>query len=257
MKPLLKTIVLCTLLLTIYSCENTTEPVKTEEVVPYMSLHVGDIRQYYEETSGVRFQWSVIDTVYRTDGQKVYAVKESWLFESGLYTVILYYYIHDGYFIQTDLESNAKQSGETGLAKTNNFNEQKLAPVYPKAGMYCFDEKELNDSLKIFLRVRFVNSFATDIALFNTVAELNIVRKDNTTRNYIYYAPHWGHIGSVADNQNNKAQMLANYIKVNNEEIGNHLPFASKLHFKSDQSSDILKKNTLFEKFIHLNGIER
>ncbi|MCK5456791.1 MAG: hypothetical protein KAI45_06655, partial [Melioribacteraceae bacterium] len=105
------------------SCESTTE---TEDPTPYISLHVGDVRQYYSETDSSYSKWSITGEAYRTDGQKVF-ISES-VYDST--NLRFYNFIRDGYMYSTQLDSNSHGWN----LEDNPYVEQRLAKVFASEG---------------------------------------------------------------------------------------------------------------------------
>ena len=76
------------------SCkDNGTGQEKPKEEIPYMTLSIGDVRQFYDDPEGVYLPWKVVDTTIRVDGQKVHEVEESIYLYDVSFQATPYYFI--------------------------------------------------------------------------------------------------------------------------------------------------------------------
>ncbi len=241
MKYAIKHLVLFLVLIVSYSCKNSTEPEKPKKEIPYMSLHVGDIRQFYEETGATYFQWQILDTTKRSDRQKVFKLEEVLFLPEGYYKAILYCYIKNNYYIITNIDTVANHKlGAIGKTISAKYNEQKLATIEPKNGDIFLRNEEANDSIKVYFRVSFVDSISTQCGVFKTVAQNEMIHSNNSWKQKIYYAPRFGFIGSSIENNGIKTKILATYLKVNGVEIGNYMPLVT---WKMNNNKYLDKKN--------------
>jgi len=189
------------------SCESSTE---TESPTPYISLHVGDVRQYFFEVDSSYTKWSIIGETYRTDGQKVFI---------GVYgegtmddtTSNSFYFIRDGYFYGTELDTTSEED----IKKTNPFWEQRLAKLFPEDGDKWLHTDGDVDS--IYFVAKYEGEKSTPAKDFKNVYAFTLDTLMKT-----YYAEGYGHIGSSPINGNN--ELLLNYLKINGEEYGEYVP---------------------------------
>lgn len=188
------------------SCESTTE---TESPTPYISLHVGDVRQYFSEVDSSYSKWSIIGETSRTDRQKVFI---------GVYgegtmddtTSNSFYFIRDEYFYGTELDTISNQSIEV----INPFNEQRLAKVYPEDGdKWIHTEGE--DS--IYFVAKYEGDKSTPAKDFNNVYGFTL-----NSFLTVYYAEGYGHIGSSLTNGDFYG--FVNYFKISGKEYGAYVP---------------------------------
>jgi hypothetical protein len=221
MKSFLKILILICLFTILNSCD-TTEFEYPRELIPYVSLAIGDIRQYYDDSEGIYLQYEVIDTTKRIDGQKVFKMEQTLFLPDGFYfRATLYYFIKENFFIATDLDTVSKYPPlpSTSINK-NKFNEQKLAEIFPQNGDYFLRNDVTVDSQKVFFKVSMIDSIATYCGKFTNVAQYEVIDSDPTRNLWIYYAPVYGHVGSIIENNNGKGKIFAKYLKVNRKELG-------------------------------------
>lgn len=224
MKSIFKVVAAIIISTFLFGCKTSTEPEKPKELIPYISLNVGDIRQYYAETEGVYFQWRVLDTTKRVDGQKVFKLEELMFLPEGYYKAILYYFIKDNFYFATNLDTVSNDPlKRMNKLNGNKFNEQRLAEVYPKNGDYFLRNEVIADSEKVFFKVSIIDSMTINCGKFKNVAQYETINTDTSSwKLWIYYAPESGHIGSIIENNNGKQKISATYMKVNGKEIGKY-----------------------------------
>ncbi|MBU2506934.1 MAG: hypothetical protein KJ799_09445 [Bacteroidetes bacterium] len=221
MKVVLKYISSIAVILSIISCESTTEPIKIAEKKPFMSLSVGDIRQYLNETEGFYMQIVVLDTTKRIDGKTVFALEESIIFPDAIFKATNYYFINSEYFIQTELDTVRTSA----INYENPFYEKRLAKIYPNEGDYFLMMIGDVDSAKVFFSVNIIDSLETPAKTFKNVAEYKKNDSDTTRNLRIFYTQVFGHIGLLFGNQNGFAKVYATYLKVGTNELGVYIPF--------------------------------
>ena len=230
MKLVIKITLFTSLFALLNSCESTfIEPIDLNGLVPYMSLNIGDIRQYYDEAEGAYIQYEVVDTTRRVDGQKVFKMKNTLFMPDGFnFRAILYYFIKDNFFIATRLDTvtDYPQDQITNTNR-NKFNEQKLAKIFPRNGDYFLRNETYADSQKFFFKISIIDSLITNCGKFKNVAQYEVIDSEPDWNLLIYYAPYYGNIGSVLENKYGKSKIFAAYIKANNKEICSY----TKLHF--------------------------
>jgi hypothetical protein len=188
-----------------------------ENLVPYMSINVGDIRQYYVAPDNFYIQWEVIDKTFRTDSIETFSVIESYIFSNGIFKATTHYFIRDGYLIKTNIDSS--------LTSANTFNEERLARIYPSDGENFLINIGASDTNKLFMNVKIIDSLETNIITFNKIAEYEQIKNNNPTGFKSFYAQKYGHIGSIINNGNYEGKILLNYLKTNQYELGSYVPF--------------------------------
>ena len=185
---------------------NSTEP---EETNIYMSLSVGDIREYFDTGLEMYQVWEIKEKIKRSDGLDVFVGEWSSSFDTGKYSN--YYAISDNYFIATDLE------------KTNNsenpYHEQRLAKINPKDGDRWLHTIGAADSEKVYFSAKYIGDYKTLAEDFKDVFGFTV---SNIAT--IYYSKFYGHIGSSSPLDTTFTISL-NYAKVNGKEIGKFVPF--------------------------------
>ncbi len=217
-----------------YGCNTNTAP---QEDANYMFLNVGDTREYYLPDIDIYMMIKITGTTKRADNQVVYIGEWSSNSELDSNESVSYYFIKDGYFRSTYLDTvNALNENET-----NPFNEQKLAKIKPVSGdtWQVFDGS--TDSTYAVSTV-YIGSMETPASSFGNVFAFEF---DNILS--AYYARGVGHIGAKSYKPDS-APILANYIKVNNEEYGKIVPIDSlpkrSFKLKQDPFAYILGKRT-------------
>ena len=216
MQKLINSIWLLSILLLTFKCSNNTEPV-VKKPDAFMTLNIGDVRQYYDEKK-LYIQVRVIDTLKRTDGKKVFALEESLLLDDGIYKGINYYFIENGYFKQTYLDTVKTQDKNS----ENPFNEQKLAQVFPENGNSFLRNLGAPDSAKIYFHIKLLDTLKTKYNTFQNVAEYTRISNSSNTQGTFYYASGYGHIGSLFTSGKDTARVFVTYLKVNGREIGKY-----------------------------------
>lgn len=211
--------------LIIAGCESNTEPILQKVPKPYMSLHIGDIRQYYDDPEGLYLQTKIVDTTHRVDGQKVFVFEESFLSSGVIFKGTNYYFIKNGFFLQTELDTvtNPTKNHE------NPFLESKPAKIFPKKGDYFMRTAGVQDSEKVFFKINIIDSLNTTYRTFNNVAEYKVINSSSASlRGAAYYAEGYGHIGSIFISNTDTAKIFIIYSKVDNKEIGKYVTFFDK-----------------------------
>jgi len=204
-------------------CDNSIEPIIPVEKKPYMSLNIGDIRQYYSDIENIYLQLEIIDTAYRSDGQKVYVADYSILLPDGIYKTNVYHFIRDGYFWQTAIDSVMAPAGN----EINPFMESKIINIYPQDGEIFLRTKGVSETDKVFHKINLIDSLETYAQTFENVEECEIIDADTLRNIWLYYAPDYGHVGTLITNPNGVAKISLTYIKVGNSELGQFVSFNS------------------------------
>ncbi|VAX21286.1 hypothetical protein MNBD_IGNAVI01-1873 [hydrothermal vent metagenome] len=189
------------------SCDSSTE---TEAPIPYMSLHVGDVRQYFSEKDSVYDTWYIVGETHRTDGQKVFIGTNEFgsLEDTARY---FYYFIRDGYFYSTEIDTNSEGWDLPG----NPYVEQRLGKTFPKDG-----DKWIHidgNKKEQYFTAKYIGSKSTPAKDFKNVYGFQL---DSILT--VYYAEGFGHIGISFLEKN--ISILVNYVKVNGKEYGEYIP---------------------------------
>lgn len=202
------------LLLYLVGCDSTTEPLPIKPE-PYVSLHIGDIRQY-TDNNGLFVQSRIVDTTRRIDGQKVFVFEESQVSSDEIFKGTLYFYLDETFFIQTELDTVRSPQ----VNYLNPFSEQRVAKLYPIDKNYFLRNKGAASSQEIFFLTSIIDSIKTIYKTFKNVAEYNIISLYESLRGASYYAQGYGHIGSLFINNNDTLKIFSTYIKVSGKELG-------------------------------------
>lgn len=226
MKKILFMLFFLPALLSQLSCNsNSTGP---QPINNYMSLSVGDIREYYDSTMGNYQTWEIIGKTKRSDSTEVFIGKDSNSLDTTQ-SVISYYAIKGNYFISTKLEITNNSE--------NPYFEQRLAEINPKDGDRWVDILGVPDSETIYFTAKYVGNYKTPASDFKDVYGF-------TLSNFftVYYANNFGVIGS--GNSNSGISLI--YAKVNSREIGKFIPLTKpNLSAKRSSNKQLRKVNYL------------
>ena len=206
------------------SCDSTNE---TEIPTPYMSLHVGDVRQYFSETDSLYETLYIVGETKRNDGQKLFiGMDERGSLEDS--TLRFYCFIKDGYYYSTQIDTNSEGWDLPG----NPYVEQRLAKVFPKDG-----DKWLQidgHQVQQYFTAHYVGCKSTPANDFKDVFGFRLDTLLTT-----YYAKGFGLIGATFEEKN--ISVFVNYIKVNGKEYGEFVP-QDKLPKQTSSAKNVLKK---------------
>ena len=209
-----------------FGCQSSTEPGKLQIPAPYVSLNIGDIRQYVEDETNIIDQFTTTDTTRRTDGQKVFKIEYIVFYPDGaIWTATLNFFIRDNYYIQTKLDTIDEESENLKPRNSKNkFDEQKLAQVFPINGDSFYRSDVVADSEKVLFNVSFIDSITTPCGKFKKVAQFEMTDPTIPLKMQILYAPGYGHIGSFIERDGKKYKLFATYIKTGEKELGEYIP---------------------------------
>jgi hypothetical protein len=216
------------------SCTEMTEPKlePKQQQKPYMTLQIGDIRQYYSTGNGMFMSVEITDTIRRTDNQKMYVTKNNFYTLFGYYTVITYSFIRDGYFWESQLDTL-----ESLNAFTNNpYIENKIMSIYPKDGESFYLMEGAPDSINQYRKLKYIGSFITPLKIYEDVVECEIITSDSSIQLHNYYSPEFGIIGMVIKEQNDSTTIYPVYLKVGDREFGNYIYLPEKKLIKLPQN---------------------
>jgi len=230
MKKILFTLFFFPALLSQFNCNsNSTEP---ETTANYMSLSVGDIREYYDSTMGDYQIWEIIGKTKRSDSTEVFIGKWLSSMDTTYQGTVSYYAIRGNYFVSTELE------------KTNNsenpYFEQRLAEINPKDGDRWIDILGVPDSEITYFTAKYVGKYKTPASEFKDVYGYTLA--DYFT---VYYANDFGHIATG----DSTFGISINYAKINGREIGKFMPLTKP------NLSTIRKSNKHFRKVNFLGQV--
>lgn len=225
-------------------CENSYDPVD-DNSNEYMSLNIGDIRQYsmpYSANPEIHTVWKITGKTYRSDSTEVY-VGEWYTYNLNPQNKYeSYYFIRDGFLYSTELKETSKYPG-------NPFFEQKLAKIKPKDGdMWLQIVGYVNpDSTQDYLTARHIDELDTPAGKFQDVfIYISSKGSVDTEQSRIYYAKYWGHLGIAFTNKKSDL-FIVNYMKVKGREIGKYVSM--------NQSVTSNHKPAYYNKKLELNSI--
>lgn len=198
----------------IVNCSTDTEPI-IDKKKPFFSLHIGDIRQYFDNKE-LYGQIKITDTLRRADGKKVFEFEESYLISNDIFKGTNYYFIEDNFFKETSLDTIKNPD----LNLDNPFNEQKLAQLYPQDGVTFLRNYGASDSTKLYFHIKLLDTLKTKYKVFNDIAKYEVISP--SLKGASYYAFGYGHIGSTLINGNDTLNLFITYLKVNDKEIGEY-----------------------------------
>jgi len=215
-------------------CKSSTEPNDDSINNEYMSLNIGDIRQFYMPyNSGLTEHsvWKVTGKTHRSDGLEVFISEWYILNYSPQNKTIEYNFIKDGYYYYTKLDSTTDVPG-------NPFFEQRLAKIRPNNGdkwlqtsASYFDPKYPIDSVK----AAHLDSYSTPAGVFKDVFSFEFTGGGKS-----YYAKYFGYIGAAFSTDPNDL-FIANYVKIKGKEMGKYFKMDSLLTKSTNISYNKIK----------------
>lgn len=228
MKKFMNLIFAFTILILLPGCSsNSTEP---DDVKNYMSLSVGDVREYLDTGFNTYQKWEIKSKIKREDGMDVFVGEWTSSLDTSKFTS--YYAISGEYFIATELT----KSGNT----ENPFQEQRLAKVNPKDGDRWQHTLGVPDSEKVFFDAEYIGGRNTPAKYFEDVFSFSL-----SNIAVIYYAKDFGNIGSTSPLDTSFAINL-NYARINDIEIGTYVPLVqNNKMFKKNMNYAVRKVNFL------------
>ncbi len=202
---------------TLCGCEDSTKP---EEAAKYMSLSVGDIRQFFSTKSGSIITRKVVGKVKRVDNLEVFAIEQSGRDFQGPWVDTSYHFIKDGYCWATRLDTLPEEY----MIEGNPYNEQRLAKVYPKDGDRWMRYDTEIDSLKSYFYADYVEEYATKVKIFSDVFAVNVEGEELPNEFKAFYAKNYGLIGSRYTDEGKLFEFQLRYLKVGGKEVGEYIP---------------------------------
>jgi hypothetical protein len=208
------------------SCTEMTEPKlePKQQQKPYMTLQIGDIRQYYSSGDRIYFDKEIVDTVRRSDGLKVYKAKYTFYTLFYAYIGYSYEFIRDGYYFLTSLDTIT----EPNVNIINPFNEVKTAKIYPKDGEIFLANEGAPDNEKEYRKIKLLETFSTPIKTYQDVCECEIIFADGSRKMLVYYSSEYGHFSTKYFGFNNNSYVFLVYLKLSNKEFGDYINFFEK-----------------------------
>lgn len=215
----------------VIGCENSNEPLDIAN--EYMSLNIGDIRQYcmpYSNNPEIHTVWKIVGKTHRSDCTEVFTTEWYYYSYDANNKYVSYYFIRDGFLFYTELEKSSTYP-------ENPYSVQRLAKIIPNDGdVWLQTVGYLNpDSSKDFLTAKHLNDFNTPAGKFKDVfALISSKGTSGTEVSEIYYTKYFGHLGySVIGDSS--SFLLVNYISVKGREVGKYVEMEnSKSTIKKD-----------------------
>jgi len=214
------------------TCSDSVEPEIPN--LPYMSLAVGDERQFIFTTDSSTVFYLVKDKLLRSDGLDVYSYE--WYYGRDTVPMLGYYSIKDGFFIATALDT---VRDSINYIPSNPFREQRLAKLYPKDG--DFWQNIVGDSTALYFVAKNIGTQKTPAGIFHNSFSFTL---DNFLS--VNYSKGIGHIASIV--LPDSTAVLSSYLKVN------HIVYGNKMPPKDPISPNINFKNNFKKLFSHLLG---
>lgn len=218
-----KTFLISIILLGILGCENSTEPIDENDLNAYMSLHIGDIRQFhmpYSSFDTIYTLTKVTGKTFRSDGTEVFITEWYTYNLNNENKYLTYDFIRDGYYITTKLDST-----KTYTYPGNPYDEQKLAKINPiENETWLQIEGYYNpDSSQYYLTAKHLDYYETPAGKFKDVfCFINTRGEPNTEGSKTYYAKYYGYLG-IAFTDDIRDLFIVNYLKINGKEVGNYI----------------------------------
>ena len=231
MKLKMEVILICSLIIvTLFNaCSDSVEP--EIQNLPYVSLTIGDERQYFFSTDSSTILYTIKQKLARSDGYPVYTYE--WYYGKDTVPSVRYYAIKDGFFISTELDT---VRDSTYYLPENPFFEQRLAKLYPKDG--DFWQNIVGDSAAKYFVAKDIGTQKTPAGVFKNSFSFTL---DNFLS--VNYSKGIGHISSFILVDSTK--LLSCYIKVNGQVFGKKIPsrdpsFNNGLKYYQSELSNLL-----------------
>ena len=178
--------------------------------LPFVSLSVGDERQFIFTTDSSTVTYAVKNELFRSDGLKTFVYE--WYYGTDTIPRLDYYAIKDGFFISTELDT---VKDTLFFLPDNPFGEQRLAKLYPTDGDTW--DNIVGDSSSTYFVAKSIGLQKTPAGLFYNCFSFTL---DNILS--VNYSEGIGHISSIL--LGDSTGVLSNYIKVNGKIYGNKIP---------------------------------
>ncbi|RPI72978.1 MAG: hypothetical protein EHM47_07050 [Ignavibacteriales bacterium] len=178
--------------------------------IPFVSLTVGDERQFMFNTDSSTILYKVKYEVLRSDGLQVFVYE--WLYGEDSIPRLDYYALKDGFFIATELDT---VRGTISYLPDNPFREQRIAKLYPQEGEVW--QSIIGDSTSLFFTAKNIGVQKTPAGLFNNCYGFVL---DNALS--VNYAKGIGHVSSIFLSDN--TGYVSTYIKVKSTTYGTKVP---------------------------------
>jgi hypothetical protein len=201
-------------LLSITACEKSTEPLDgiiNPSSNEYMSLNIGDIRQFsmpYSTNDTIYTVWKITGKTFRSDGIEVFISEWSTYDYRPQNKYLEHCFIKDGFYYFTELEKSLKVNG-------NPYFEQKLAKIKPQEGDTWLQTEGFNPGDSI--TAKRIYNFVTPAGTFFDVYSFVSIFGSKT-----YYSKYYGYLGiSFSDDRSDL--FIVNYMKIKGKEIGKYV----------------------------------
>jgi len=206
-----KKLILIFALILIAICVSCTETVEPEiPNLPYVSLTIGDERQFFFTTDSSTVLYVVKEKLVRSDGFDVYTYE--WYYGKDTIPSLSHYAIKDGFFIATELDT---VRDSLYYLPGNPFREQRLAKLYPKDGDIW--QSIPGDSTSLYFVAKNIGTQITPAGVFNNSFSFTL---DNFLS--VNYSKGIGHISSIL--LSDSSGVLSNYLKVKQKIYGTKIP---------------------------------
>jgi hypothetical protein len=177
---------------------------------PFVSLTIGDERQFIDKADSSTVLYIVKEKIQRSDGLDVYIFE--WYSGTDTNSWKSYYAIKDGFFIATELEI---VSDSNYYLPTNPYREQRLAKLYPEDGEIW--QSIPGDSTSSYFSAKSIGKQTTPAGTFDNSFSFTL---DNLLS--VNYSKGIGHISSIV--LSDSSGILSTYIKVNGKIYGTKFP---------------------------------
>lgn len=213
-------IVIAPIIFLFISACDSTETDNQKSVQSYVFLNIGDMRQIRGEYNGLSYYETdeITGKTKRADSLEVYVMKIT----NQLYGAVWdeYYFIRDGYYYWTDLDSTSGSEMLFG----HPYNEQRLAKVNPTKGDSWHRYPKDTSSFT----VEFQDVKTALAGQFFDVCALNLSSPNMT----IYYAANYGYIGTAIDSID---EYSITYVKSGEKEKGELVPIDTTSFSKTNK----------------------
>jgi hypothetical protein len=225
------------------------DKILSERVMPqnYTPVSIGDVTQLILMPDSSTIKFSITGQTKRKDGLNVF--QGEWKYGT-LNPLTFHYYLSDGYFIATELDTF---SNDSILAAVNPFREQRLAMSYPRGGDTWLHT--MGDPDSSYWVTTVADPFPT---LFGDIEDVHgfdlYLWKDDVSPSLTtFYGPGLGWIGSSWYSGQGVSRVTCSYKKISGNTYGELWPEKDSVRLKKFSSYDFLK-HTFDSGFCNVNG---
>lgn len=198
----------------VISCDGISDPAYEILNEPYITLDVGDLRQYYIVQRDLFVNWEIIERIDTIKDFGIYKVIETYYFPIGTLEGTFYYFINENFLWEIVPDTSAE--------KPDLNKAIKIAQVHPQNGLVFESGQLYPDFSSVNISVNFIDSIKLPSGTYYHVAVYSRLNKEFSDDFISYYSKFWGHIASKITTPDELIEIKSVYLKVKNKEIGNY-----------------------------------